>query len=178
MAILILLILAIAAYHFIYDGIILPSIRQNSRNKLYQLRDELRWEMIEGIDNNDIPAFNLVHDSLNVFVNRLPMITLSMQKQFHTDLQNNETLQKTINKRKKTIEDCSNSKIKQIVLDINDILEATYIANAGGWFIYILPIALTASLLEKIEEDAKELSFAPKHEVYRIIPTTVKAAHC
>lgn len=52
-----LLLLFILILHFIYDGIILSSIRQNNRNKLFALRGELRWLMIEG-NEKDIPHTN------------------------------------------------------------------------------------------------------------------------
>ncbi len=167
---IIILILFISILHFIYDGIILPSIRQNNRNELFSLRDELRWLMIEGINEKDIPAFNLVHDSINSFSNRLPMLTISVQKTFQSDMENNARLREIIKKRRESIDNCSNNDIKRIVSDVNLILDKTYISNSGGWFIYLIPIAITTIVFEKITEKSAQLAIAPSQEVDKVFP--------
>jgi len=172
MAIFIIAILIISILHFIYDGIILPGIRQHNRNKLFALRDRLRWEMIQGIQPEDIEAFNLIHDAVNIFTNRLPMLTISVQKAFKEDLEHNEKLRDIIQKRRKILNSCSNENIKNIALEMNGVLENTYIANAGGWFIYLIPIAIIVSTLKSLAEISSELTMAPPQEVHRIIPST------
>lgn len=177
-AVFIIVTLFISILHFIYDGIILPSIRQNYRNELFALRDELRWIMIEGIDNTDIAAFNLVHDAINSFANRLPLLTMSVQKSFQIDMQNNVRLREIIKKRREIIHNCNNDDIKRIVNDVNLILEKTYISNAGGWFIYIIPIAITAVVFKKIAVISAQLTIAPPQEVHRILPHQDNSACC
>lgn len=167
MILFIIIMLFISILHFIYDGIILPSIRQNNRNELFSLRDELRWLMIEGIKEKDISAFNLVHEAINSFSSRLPMLTISVQRTFQSDIESNVRLRNIIEKRIKIIDNCSNDDIKRIVNDVNLILEKTYISNSGGWFIYLVPIAITKIVLEKITEKSTQL---PSQEVYRVMP--------
>ncbi len=175
---IIILILFISILHFIYDGIILPSIRQNNRNELFSLRDELRWLMIEGINEKDILAFNLVHEAINSFSNRLPMLTISVQKSFQSDVENNVKLREIIQKRRDIINNCSNDEIKRIVGNVNLILEKTYISNSGGWFLYLVPIAITAVIFEKITEINAQLTMAPSQEVHRVIPHTDNSICC
>ncbi|KAF3977520.1 MAG: hypothetical protein HFP77_06640 [Methylococcales symbiont of Iophon sp. n. MRB-2018] len=128
--------------------------------------------MIEGIDKKDIPAFNLVHEAINSFSNRLPMLTISVQKKFQSDMENNTRLREAIKKRRDTIDNCNNNDIKRIVGNVNLILKKVYISNSGGWFVYLIPVAITAIVFKKIAEKSAQLAIAPSQEVHRVIPHT------
>lgn len=177
-AVILIALFAIAILHFIYDGIVLPGVRQHYRNKLFALRDELRWEMIQGINAEDKDAFNLVHDAINAFANRLPLLTIAVQKAFEKDLEDNERLRKMIEKRREILAQCRNENIKRIAHEVNVVLEGVYIANSGGWFIYLIPIALVVTTLKKLTEVSSELAIAPVQEVRKIIPHTSNKACC
>jgi hypothetical protein len=50
---------------FVYQGIILPSIRLGLRYRLFKLRDQLRRLVIEGKVEESDRAFQVLHDRLN-----------------------------------------------------------------------------------------------------------------
>ena len=178
MAILMITVLFIAIFHFVYDDIVLPSIRQHLRNKLYALRDELRWLKINGIDHADNAAFELVHDAINTFANRLPMLTISVRQSFEREIKHNTQLQHIIETRTKTIKSCRNSDIQRIYAEVNNILETVYIANAGGWFIYIVPLAILLGTIKHIAAICGEIALMPTHQMNKLIPPPDRSLTC
>ena len=71
LTVLFYVLLGLGAAHFIYERIILPSIRLHYRNQLFALRDVARRKIIDGGSDTSMQAATLVHDSLNNAINRL-----------------------------------------------------------------------------------------------------------
>lgn len=71
---------------FIYQAIILPSIRLHYRYRIFELRDQLRRLVIEGRVREDDKAFQLLHDRLNVMCVSLHRIDLVRVVQASTSL--------------------------------------------------------------------------------------------
>lgn len=170
MGYLIAFLLTLSIVHFIYDGIILPSIRQHLRNKLFALRDELRWEKIKGIQKQDTRAFHLLHDAINNYVNRLPMLTISVKLAFERELRTNTLLNDSVQQSIVVVENCSNNHIIKIYREINDVLESAFIANSAGWLAYILPIIIAASVIKKLSELSTKITVIPQPIVKKLIP--------
>jgi hypothetical protein len=170
MNIIVLLLLGIALWHFIYDGIVAPSIRFNLRNNLFALRDELRVIKIEGLDHNDEKAFWFVHNGVNNFINRLPLLTLIRVLNISSECDKNPKLQDVISKHEQTVKNVKNRRINDIFEETNHILKIAFIVNMGGWFIYIVPIVLLATFMKKLSKITIELVTSPTRDIDRFIP--------
>ncbi|WP_382631345.1 hypothetical protein, partial [Streptomyces sp. NPDC056982] len=71
LTVLFYVLLCMAAAHFIYERILLPSLRLHYRNKLFELRDEVRNQIIANHSEDNTQAAQLVHEALNNAINRL-----------------------------------------------------------------------------------------------------------
>ncbi len=176
MAYIIIATMFIAAFHFMYDGIILPGIRQHLRNKLFALRDRLRMDYIKGIEKQDIEAFNMTHDAINTFANRLPLLTATVLVDVELAISKNEKLKENVDKRRAIIENCQSTEIKLINSEINKILTEAFLANTGGWLIYILPVAGVVSVWQRLVNDCRKLIAVPHHDIGKLIPYTDQCA--
>ena len=76
--ILLISLAVLAILHFIYEAIILPTIRWNLRNELFSLRDKLRNVVINK-EQYDPATFELAHSGINHFINRLHHLDLGFQ---------------------------------------------------------------------------------------------------
>ena len=162
----------VAGLHFIFEGIILPSIRQNMRNKLFALRDRLRMEFINGLEKHDIEAFNLIHEAINMFVNRLPLLNINVMVEVESAIRHDQKLKESVERRSNIMTSCKNENIKIISKELNKIIIESFVLNAGGWLIYILPLAVAMGLWKRIIGDCKKLIAVPHHNIGKIIPYT------
>ncbi len=162
----------VAVFHFVYDGIVLPSIRQHFRNKLFILRDELRSIYIDEKDTIDREIFNLVHDSLSNFINRIHILTISTRKDFVKRYSGDKGFKKEIDKRRTMVEKYDHQKLKNIIKEADQILKYSFIANSGAWFVYVIPIAFVVWSMKKISDTAKEIFVIPGNEADQLMPVT------
>jgi len=166
---LIIVIAFLAILHFIYDGIILTSIRLYLRNRLFVLRDELRSLRIHNGDGMDAGAFLLVHEGINNLLNRLHQLTITLKFHFEQTIEYDHELQERIKKRIVAIDECGDEEIKRIFSKANQVVEMAFVANAGGWFIYLIPIALLILSIKKLSQLASELVVIPSTEANRLL---------
>src|SRR5437016_3219603 len=68
----------IALFHFIYQGIILPSIRQRLRYRLFELRDRLRTLNIRHKNDLQQEVFDYLQRSINNTIKYLHRIDLEL----------------------------------------------------------------------------------------------------
>jgi len=173
------ILLAVAAilslWHFLYEGIIAPSIRLHLRNRLFVLRDELRQAKIDGISKADETAFWFVHDGINNFLNRLPSLTLGMVKTLDNEYESNESLKHLMDKHLVAIKNSSDPRIHNAFTKANSIIESAIITNMGGWFIYLIPIAIMVLTMKRLSNLTSELIVAPAKDVERLIPPYMQA---
>lgn len=165
-------LIIVSLFHFIYEAIVLPSIRQHYRNRLFALRDRLRSIYINQKDAIDYEIFNLIHDSLSNFINRIHTLTISTEAEFVRMYNTDENFRKIIDKRRTMVDGCEHKELKRIVEQANAILKRSFIANAGAWFIYIIPIVLMAHFFQKISRTAKEIFVLSGNELDGLIPVT------
>lgn len=147
----------IVTFHFIYDGIILPSIRLHFRNELFALRDSLRNMQINGlITKEDDVAFSIVEGSINNSLNNLHNLNFSML--IRTPINHERA---TL--RLEAVNNAKNSEITTIFNSVSGIMLRVFVANMGGWLIYILPIAILINYLNKVRLSVKDLLLLPSN---------------
>ena len=175
MKILLIIALIIAVWHFFYEGIIAPSVRMKLRNRLFCLRDELRRAKSEGIAAEDEEAFWFVHDGINNFLNRLPYLIVEKTKRLREQYNSDEQMRAIIKEHSDKIANLKSPVIRSVFDKTNDVIRDTLMINAGGWFIYIVPLALVVILTGSITRKAKSILLTPKQEIERIMPQQGRA---
>lgn len=151
-------VILIVSFHFIYDGIILPSIRLHFRNELFSLRDKLRSiEINGGVTKEDEISFSIVESSVNNSIKKLHAFNfVNLNKASKI-----EGIQEKATERLKVISNSKNKEILNIFSQASEVTFHVFIANMGGWAIYILPIALLFRYLNKVREFIKEALLLP-----------------
>jgi len=170
MSLLIIVVMFLVILHFVYDRIILPTIRLHLRNKLFELRDEVRSIMIEeGRSEND-EAFMFVNDGICKFLNRLPEVTLQLKVEIQKQFENDEELRSHTQYRIDLINQSGSERLVHVFHEANSVVEKAFIANAGVWLFYLIPIALLVASISKLSEIATELVAMPTRDTERLIP--------
>lgn len=170
MKILLTIGLIIAAWHFVYEGIIAPSIRMHLRNKLFALRDELRAAKAVGIAREDEQAFWFVHDGINNFLNRLPGLTMERTRRLRSAYESDSKLRDTLKAHLDKVLSAEDPVIRSVFDRTNEVIRIAFVTNAGGWFIYIVPLACSILLMGSLTKAAKWVLLAPTSAIERLIP--------
>lgn len=166
-----IIMIFLAGIHFVYNGILLPSIRMHLRNSLFALRDELRLMKIKKQLPSENKVIDLLHDGINNVLDRLPSLTLESVLKIKESLKNDPLLIKEINSRLLIIEKCKNIELVRINRRTNTILLYTFLANSGGLLLWILPGLLMYRWGSKIKTYTKDLIAAPSSKAEKLIPS-------
>ncbi|MFU2048215.1 hypothetical protein [Avibacterium gallinarum] len=137
---------------FIYKKIILPSIRQQYRDKLFQVRDKVRAKIIDDkLSQVDLSAANLMNSNLNSFINRLHLLNLNNRIRAKIFMNKNPDIARKIESETKREFDllmsCSDTDIRDSFIEMMDILQETYIANNLIVILTWLPIFIPGIIL-------------------------------
>lgn len=167
----------IALWHFLYEGIVAPSIRMHLRNRLFALRDELRAaKATAAIDPHDEPAFWFVHDGINSFLNRLPALTVSNLARLKRARDSDPNLRASFEDHLDKVLNAKSPAITSIFNRTNDVIQTAMITNAGGWFIYVVPIAICALLMRTAKKVAKATLLTPKPVLDEAMPMAARSS--
>jgi len=159
-----------ATYHFVYEGMLLPSIRMSLRNQLFALRDEVRTLNIDGIDRCDDEAFEIVHSGINNYLNRLHLLTIGLHMRVSRLYETDAEFKTVVESRRALMDAAHNASLKDVVDRANKILFAAFVFNAGGWFIYIVPLAICVATIKRGVAFAKELFALPTSLASKLMP--------
>jgi hypothetical protein len=161
---LFLLLVLVSMLHFVYEGIILPSMRLKNRIRLFKLRDRLRRLKIDDPDLDD-RAFSSVQQSLNFFVQKLYMIDVPYIIACNEAIERSPELKEVVKKRRDLIENANSPELKEIVNEIFSTVKQTAIANNGMWAIYLTPIVLVFSGVRTFAEALKKMACVSEREL-------------
>jgi hypothetical protein len=162
---LIVIAFFLAAFHVIYEMILLPSFRQALRFRLFAIRDRLRTLKFEHGHQLDAEVFGYVDEALTWQMNNQHRMALSLL----VDLPRlREQLRKDVETRLALMSRCQLPEFVQIRKDAGETLMMTFVANSGAWFIYIVPLALLAASYNVLKETLKKLLVIPERDLNKI----------
>lgn len=159
MTTLIFVFIGCALLHLIYEGVMLPMIRLELRNRLFILRDELRRLKIEQPNACSDLVFEYVDVGISRFINNLSWMTLSNLCRVMRHEPSAES-----KRRMNEIEACSSEKVNQIFQDASSVLRSAFISSFGVGFLYVIPIVVFGVCCSKIRTASKELITLPEHQ--------------
>lgn len=157
LTVLFYVLLGLGAAHFIYERIILPSIRLHYRNQLFALRDVARERIIDGGSESSVQAATLVHDSLNNAINRLHLLTLPNKFRAQKRVAEEPTIKQRIKREVDVFKRCDNEEIVKVLLKSGQVLENVLFFNSLMLLIYLLPFVLVGVFCVKVVKTASTL---------------------
>lgn len=131
---------------WVYQAIILPSIRQELRFKLFRQRDELRELVIAGKLKEDSAVFRGLHQRLNVSISAIPVFDFA----FVSTL---ETSDPKLRERSQRFQDLMGQSIpeaQQIFHDALVVMTRALIFNSLFWFTWLLIAAIPLAISQGI----------------------------
>jgi hypothetical protein len=138
------IIVLAAIFHFIYESILLPSLRLELRYKLFKLRDKLRNLKAENPTKIDDNVFYLLEDTICTVINRMPYLNIKGKIDASKEFEHNAVFRKRVEHRKNILKECNNEDIQKIHSKIMLISFGAFCLNAGGWFFILAPLLLIA----------------------------------
>lgn len=160
----------VAVWHLVYEAILLPSKRQDIRFQLFALRDRLRNFKSEHPKQCGDDTFHMLDDSMSWYMDNLHKLTFSFLHETHRKLDTDDGFKTKVERRTRVLEQCELSEYKDIRARANHLLMETFIVNAGGWFIYLVPIALGLVVKDKIVATIKAVAGLSSHDLDRMAP--------
>lgn len=175
MTILFFTFASLAIIHFVYEGIIAPSVRLELRYEAFKMRDKLRKLKIEHGDQVNDELFQILQRSLNNEIALLHRATISSFYHASKALRGSKRAQEEIERIEQLVSECQLEEVHEIrekgVLNI----AFAFVVNSGGWLIYILPIALVVKSYNSIITLAKRLMGLSESDIDQMFPPTSNA---
>lgn len=140
MTVLFFIFVALAIFHFVWEGIIAPSTRLEIRYELFKLRDRLRRLKIECNDQIPDELFGILQRSINTEIRMLHNADIASLYEANKKFGDDKELLAEMNKIEKLIEECPIAEVKEIRDKSIWVLFVGFLVNCGGWAIYIIPM--------------------------------------
>lgn len=157
LTVLFYVLLGLGAAHFIYERIILPSIRLHYRNQLFALRDVARERIIEGGSESSVQAATLVHDSLNNAINRLHLLTLPNKFRAQKRVAEDPAIRQKIKREVDVFNRCDDEEIVKVLIKSGQVLENVLVFNSLMLLLYMLPFVLAVVFCVKVVKTASSV---------------------
>lgn len=157
LTVLFYVLLGLGAAHFIYERIILPSIRLHYRNQLFALRDVAREKIISGGSESAVHAANLVHDALNNAINRLHLLTLPNKFRAQKRVAEDPVIKQRIKREIDVFKRCDDEEIIAVLVKSSRVLENVLAFNSLMLLVYLLPFVLAVIFCVKVIKTASTL---------------------
>ncbi len=161
-------LIIIVFYHFIYEGILAPSLRLKLRFDLFKIRDRLRNLKHEDSDVCSDEVFAYLQDSINNGLRMLHKTDLIRLVSIDAKIEKNPVLQKQIQRRREALCAVIDPDVQECMKDLNYVARTALLVNSGGWYIYLVPIALIWSAFDRIKEEVRELLAMPEAQFEKV----------
>ena len=112
---IILVVMALAVWHLVYEAILLPSFRLSLRFRLFKLRDELRWLRVRHPTEVPEEVFQLLQGRVNTGLKLLPFMDIPMLRLVYETVHTDRQLKERIEERDRIISACSVPEVQRTV---------------------------------------------------------------
>ncbi len=162
----ILILVSLAVMHFIYESIVLPSIRLSLRFKLFALRDQLRTLLMRNEDAGEV--FRIQQSAINNSIKMLSRADPATLAKFEQQLREDEAMRNRVERRMKLVDEYASEEFQTIVKETRRAFRSAFVANMGAWFIYIVPIAVVFMCLDHLKGVARKVLSIPEGELEKV----------
>ena len=161
-----IILCALAAWHFLADGILAPTLRMSLRNKLFAQRDQIRYILCSAkLSKAELRAAKHVEDSICNFINSLHRINLITVYRFNQFVKENPKVKTYIKQDYSELVSDSSEEIKKVIINVGKIYSDAMFINSVGWFIYLIPIVVGMASVEIIRDTGKRLVITPIKDI-------------
>lgn len=172
MTVLFYVFVVLAIYHFVWEGIIAPSVRLEIRYELFELRDRLRRIKIEQGNSLNDELFTRLQRSINKEIALLQNADIRSLYYAYTKLYDKKDVLDEIETFDRLVEECSIEEVRNIRHKSIGALAHAFVINSGGWLIYIIPVFLIIQGYEKIKALLKRLTGLSENDIDKMFPPT------
>jgi hypothetical protein len=157
-----------AMLHFIYDGIIAPTIRTKLDHQLFELRDELRNVKIDKRHECEGEAYGIVEDGLNMYIGRVGMVTISFVLWLKTRM-SDEGLRKEVWRRTEKLEKANIAELAKIAERGSYVLLRALVFNSLPLIVLVVPLAIAAAIYSYLHKLGVRLFALPLRRTQELI---------
>jgi hypothetical protein len=177
MIIAILVFIALAALHFVYESILAPSFRLSLRFKLFVLRDEVRQLKIDCARSLSDKHFDFLQDSINNLISNLNRFDIATFVGVEFESKRDPSFLKSAEERSLMLDDCNIPRAREIRKQSLKIISAAIFINSGALLLLICaPIVMAILGYAEIKKRIKVFAFISDQDLKRIPPTASAAA--
>ncbi|MGE0882356.1 MAG: hypothetical protein AB7P14_02320 [Blastocatellales bacterium] len=166
---------ALAIFHFIYTGIILPSLRFRLRLELFRLRDELREIQISDENKLSPEVFEVLQTLINNTVNLLPRLNAALVHNVTERINSDPVLRHQVDKRLSMIQASNDDRVRRIDLQVGKIISKALRYNMMPLFVYLIPLVIVVWFFGQLAGQIKQISAIPEQEIDHVLPHDVSA---
>lgn len=169
MSTIIICLVLLAIFHFVYEGLIAPSVRHALRLKLLALRDELRKLKIESPGALENQHFMNLQDSINMLIAFFPHLDLAAFVSMGRAIQKDSGLRVRIDRRARSLDDCEDPRLKDIWRRSLGIAAQTIATNSGIALVISAPFALALMGLSEIRKRLRAFASISESDFRRFV---------
>ncbi|AYB34816.1 hypothetical protein [Chryseolinea soli] len=158
----------ICLWHFIYEGILLPSIRLKLRFELYALRDGLRDLKINENHKFKDSEFDHLHDIINGMLEVLPVLNINFVRRMIRAEESDPDLKDVIEQRRRAIESCSIGGVREIYHELSVLMNYAVFANSFCMLIYLIPVFLIQNVFLHAKRSIDRLTLTPVDTLHQL----------
>lgn len=145
---LIFILILLTCWHFLFEAAIAPNWRMEQRFKLFALRDAIRKDLNHD-DFKVREVAGLLQHRVNTAIAALPYLDLSDLVTFQARLGKDRDLKDRLSNQTRIIKACNAKRLRDASREIDLTVMKAFLFNAGGWFIFLLPIVFGYGLYSK-----------------------------
>ncbi|MCC4632650.1 hypothetical protein [Xanthomonas dyei] len=169
-ATLLILMGVLALGHFLYEGVVAPSLRDRLNDEMFELRDRLRRIKLAKGDACPQKAFDIAHNGINQYVHHLHWVTISFVVEFN---RSHKRFRNEVKERREVIANCGVPELHSVVDRGNQIVERALIVNSGAVIVVAIPIVVFATLAfqlpMKLYAKAAEIFATPERQTEQVL---------
>jgi hypothetical protein len=152
------ILVALAVFHFIYEGILAPSYKFTARLKLFRLRDELRLIKIENPETLTDELFSEIQETLNRQIHYFDRFNVVNVIRAYKSIKGDAELDQRVWIFNEWLKDCPIPEVREIHTKSMALFWETVAINNGGLIAISLPIFVIVTILDLLGRLAAKLS--------------------
>jgi hypothetical protein len=169
-------LIVLIAWHFVYEGILAPSLRLKLRFELFALRDELRLLKVSCGSSLDDKHFHYLQDSINAMISLLPRIDLSTLVAAQSEFERNKEFRAHCEARSKVLDDCNIPQARDLRRKSLRLVGVVLGVNSGGWAIFVLPVIGCIGSFQVLKSRIRLVASLPESDLNRVANPAIGSA--
>jgi hypothetical protein len=158
-----------ALLHFVWQGIVAPSMRLELRFRIFALRDKLRRLKLADQPLND-EAFTTAEDALIAALRVLYEIDIPLLVHCDSLVAADQKFKEQVQKRMEIIKCSNSSELEDIMNDLRKQVERAAVINSGGWILYVLPPVFMFLFFKRLFSPIFSVIYMNRAQINKIVP--------